>query len=77
MKERISAGNKAYFAHKIRFIHKTLSKKSMLKLYKSVIRPIVTHAPETWVLKKQIKEYYQYLKGKSEGSMGLLFTQKV
>jgi uncharacterized radical SAM superfamily Fe-S cluster-containing enzyme len=50
IKERISAGSKAHFAHK------TLSKKSKSKLYNSVIKPIVTRASETWVLKKQIEE---------------------
>jgi hypothetical protein len=34
------------------FMSKTLSKKSKLKLYDSVISPIVTYASETWVLKK-------------------------
>jgi hypothetical protein len=33
------------------FMSKTLSKKSKLKFYNSVIRPMVTHASETWVLK--------------------------
>jgi hypothetical protein len=56
IKERISAGNRAYFAHKMLFMSKTLSKKSKLKLYNSVIRPIVTYASETQVLKKQTKE---------------------
>jgi hypothetical protein len=50
------AGNKAYFAHKMLCMSKTLSKKSKLKLYNSVIRPTVTYASETWVLKKQIEE---------------------
>jgi hypothetical protein len=53
IKERISAGNKAYFAHKMLFMSKKLSKKSKLKFYNSVIRPIVTYASETWVLKKK------------------------
>jgi hypothetical protein len=53
-KERINAGNTAYFANKMLFMSKTLSKKSKLKLYKPVIRPTVTYASETWVLKKQI-----------------------
>jgi hypothetical protein len=35
---------------------KTLSKKSKLKVYNSVIRQILTYASETWVLKKQIEE---------------------
>jgi hypothetical protein len=56
IKERVSAGNKAYFAHKMLFMSTTLSKKFKLKLHNSVIRPIVTHASETWVLKKRIEE---------------------
>jgi hypothetical protein len=35
---------------------KTLSKKSKLKLYNSVIRPTVTYDSEMWVPKKQIEE---------------------
>jgi hypothetical protein len=46
IKERITAENKAYFAHKMPFMSKTISKKSKLKLYKSVIRPTVTYATE-------------------------------
>jgi hypothetical protein len=68
----------AYFAHKVLFMSKTLSKKSKLKLYNSVIRPTVTYASETWVPKKQIEEKLLVLKGKlPEGSMGLLMTQMV
>jgi hypothetical protein len=33
IKEIISAGNKAYFAHKMLFMSRTLSKKSKLKRY--------------------------------------------
>jgi hypothetical protein len=43
-------------AHKMFFMSKTLSKKSKLQLYNSVIRLIVTRASETWVLRKQIEE---------------------
>jgi hypothetical protein len=35
---------------------KTLSKKSKLKLCRSVIRPIVTYASETWLFTKQMEE---------------------
>jgi hypothetical protein len=56
IKGRICARNKAYFAHKMLFMSKTLSKKSKPKLYNSVIIPIVTYASETWALKKQIEE---------------------
>jgi hypothetical protein len=58
MKERISARNKANLLIKSFFMSKTLSKESKLKLYNSVIRPIVTYASETWVLKKQIEKSY-------------------
>jgi hypothetical protein len=47
MKERTSAGNKEYFAHKIHFMSKTFSKESKLKLYKSIIRPVVICASKT------------------------------
>ena len=36
------------------FQNKLLSKKSKLKLYWTIIRPIVTYACETWVLKENI-----------------------
>ena len=36
------------------FQNKLLSKKSKLKLYWTLIRPIVTYACETWVLKENI-----------------------
>jgi hypothetical protein len=38
------------------FMSKTLSKKSKFNRYNSVIRPTVTYASETWVLKKQTEE---------------------
>jgi hypothetical protein len=56
IKERLSEGNKVYFARKIFCMSKTLSKKSKLKLNKSVIRTTATNASKTWVLKKQTKE---------------------
>jgi hypothetical protein len=56
IKERISARNKAYFAHKKLYMSKTLSKKSKLKLDNSAIRPIVTYAHKTWGLEKQLEE---------------------
>jgi hypothetical protein len=35
---------------------KALSKESKLKLYNSVMRPVVAYASETWELKKQIEK---------------------
>jgi hypothetical protein len=50
--ERIVLGTKAYYAN-LKFLKsKLVTKYSKLKLYRSVIRPIVTYASETWVLKE-------------------------
>jgi hypothetical protein len=50
--ERIVLGTKAYYANRKFFKSKLVTKYSKLKLYRSVIRPIVTYASETWVLKE-------------------------
>ena len=54
IKERIALGNRAYFANKKVFQSKLISKRAKLKLYHSVIRPIVTYSCETWILKETI-----------------------
>jgi len=52
---RITLGNKVYYANQFFFKSRLVSKKSKLKLYWSIIRLIVTHSYETWVLKETIK----------------------
>ena len=54
IRERIAEGNKAFYANKMLFKSKLVSKKSKLKFYWSVIRPIVVYSCETWVLKESI-----------------------
>ena len=54
MKERIAVGNKAFFANKKIFQSKLIPKNAKLKSYFSVIRPVVTYACETWILKETI-----------------------
>jgi len=44
IKERIALGNKVYFANKKMFQNRLISKTTKLKLYYSVIRPIVTYS---------------------------------
>jgi hypothetical protein len=52
---RITLGNKAYYANQFFFKSRLVSKKSKLKLYWSIIKPIVIYACEAWVLKETIK----------------------
>jgi hypothetical protein len=56
IQERIAAGNRAYFANKIMFTSKQISRKMKLKLYRSIVRPVVTYACETWTLKDKIEQ---------------------
>ena len=54
IRERIAKGNKAFYANKTLFKSNLVSRKSKLKLYWSVIRPIAVYGCETWVLKESI-----------------------
>jgi len=55
IKERISMGNKAYYANKDLFRSRLLTKYSKLRMYQTLVRPVVTYACETWLLKENIK----------------------
>ena len=55
IKERISVGNKAFYANQDLFKSKLLTKNSKLRMFKTLVRPVVTYACETWVLKENIK----------------------
>jgi hypothetical protein len=46
-KERISLGNKTYYANLKIFKRKLVSKKAKSKLYRTIIRPVITNASET------------------------------
>jgi len=52
IKERIAAGNRAYRVHKKLFTSKLIPRNVKLHLYNTLIRPTVTYASETWVLKE-------------------------
>jgi len=54
IKDRIAAGNRAYHVHKKLFMSKLISRNVKLHLYNTLIRPIVTYASETWVLKESM-----------------------
>jgi hypothetical protein len=53
--ERITLGNKAYYANQLFFKSSLVSKKSKLKLYWSIKRPTVTYSCETWGFEGTIK----------------------
>ena len=47
--ERIAKGNKAYYAIVIPIKSKFLKKNTNMKIYKTMIRPVVTYSSETWI----------------------------
>jgi hypothetical protein len=47
-------GYKPYYANQKTFKSKLVSKRDKLKLHRT-IRPVITYASETWVLKESIK----------------------
>jgi len=54
IREGIAKGNKAFYANETIFKRNLVSRKFKLKLYWSVIRPVVVYGCETWVLKGSI-----------------------
>jgi len=56
LEKKIDKGNKAFYANKTLSKSKLVSRKSKLKLYWSVIRPIVVYSCETWVLYENITQ---------------------
>ena len=54
IRETVVKGNKAFYANRALFKSKLVASKSKLKLYWSVIRPVVVYGCETWVLKESI-----------------------
>jgi hypothetical protein len=55
MKGRIFLEKKAFYANQDLFKSKLLTKNSKLRIYKTLVGPVVTDACESWVLKENIK----------------------
>jgi hypothetical protein len=54
IKEKIAAGNRAFHVHRKLFILRLISQNIKLQLCNTLIRPNVTYACETWVLKENL-----------------------
>ena len=48
--ERIAKGSKAYYANAKPIKSKFLTKNTKLKIYKTMISPVITYSSETWTL---------------------------
>jgi adenine-specific DNA methylase len=48
--ERIAKGNKAYYANAKLIKSKFLKRNTKMKIYKTIVRLVVTYSPETWTL---------------------------
>jgi hypothetical protein len=64
IKERNAAGNRASFANQKILQSKLISKKTKMKLYKTLIRPVVVYGSECWILTESIKQKLLVLKRK-------------
>ena len=53
IQRRILAGNRTYFAAINLFKSRLLSRATKIKLYKTLIRPVVSYGAETWTLMKK------------------------
>jgi len=53
IQRRILAGNRTYFAAISLFRNRLLSRATKLRLYKTLIRPVVTYGAETWAMTKK------------------------
>ena len=53
IQRRILAGNRTYFAATSLFRNRLLSRATKIRLYKTLIIPVVTYGAETWTMTKK------------------------
>jgi len=61
---RLIAANRSYFGLKSQFKSHLLSRKTKILKYKTVVRPILTYAAETWTATKSYKQRLSIFKRK-------------
>ena len=61
---RVMTGNRAYSSHLKLFKLNILSKKTKIKLYKTLIRPIVAYGAETWTIKTADEQHLRVFERK-------------
>jgi len=61
--ERIAKGNKAYYASAKLIKSKFLKKNTKMKIYKTVIRPVITYSSEIWTSARD-ENNLAFLKGR-------------
>jgi len=62
--ERIVKGKKAYYANAKLVKSKFLKRNNKMKIYKTIIRPVVSYSSEIWILTATDEETYAFLEGK-------------
>jgi hypothetical protein len=53
IRSSVSAGSKCYYALCSVVKSKSISRQSKLKIYGTIIKPVITYSSETWVLKEK------------------------
>jgi hypothetical protein len=53
IQDRIQAGNKAYYANQMMLKNRHINRSAKMRIYKTLIRPVVTYGCESWTMKKE------------------------
>jgi hypothetical protein len=64
IQRRILTGNRTYFAAISTFKNRLLSRATKIRLYKTILRPVVTYGVETWTMMKKKEQVVLIFKRK-------------